>query len=117
MKYQQYLPILVSILVIILVAFLQRHSRSLAAISATMPINIPLSLWIVYALSEGDRTTIDQYTSGMVIGIVPTVGFLIAVWFASRMGLKLVPIILSGYTTWMLVLLGMMALRNMLGFI
>jgi hypothetical protein len=115
MKYQQTLPVLVSILVIILVAILQRQSRSLAAITATMPVNIPLSLWIVYALSRGDRPTLDQYTSGLVIGIIPTVGFLIAVWFASRVGLKLVPMILVGYACWMVVLLGMIGLRKIFG--
>lgn len=115
MKYQQYLPVIVSILVIILVAFLQRHSRSLAAISATMPINIPLSLWIVYALSEGDRPTINQYTSGLTVGIGPTVGFIIAVWVASRLGLKLVPMIVVGYLTWLVVLLGVINIRKIAG--
>jgi hypothetical protein len=115
MKFQQILPVVVSILVIILVAVLQRHSRSLAAITATMPVNIPLSLWIVYALSEGDRPTIAQYTSGMLVGIVPTVGFLIAVWFASRLGFKLLPMILFGYTAWMVVLLGVIGIRKILG--
>jgi hypothetical protein len=80
-----------------------------------MPVNIPLSLWIVYALSEGDRSILSQYTSGMVIGIIPTVGFLMAVWFASRLGFKLVPLVLFGYTTWVVVLLGIVGLRKMLG--
>ena len=115
MKFQQTLPVVVSILVIILVAVLQRQSRSLAAIAATMPVSIPLSLWIVYALSQGDRPAMDEYTSGLVVGIIPTVGFLIAVWFASRLGLKLVPMILVGYASWGVVLLGIVGLRRIFG--
>jgi hypothetical protein len=50
---QRILPVLVSILIIISVAVLRQYSKTFAAIAATMPINIPLGLWIVYAGEQG----------------------------------------------------------------
>jgi hypothetical protein len=49
MKWQDVLPILASIVVIILVAIFERQSKLVAAITATMPLTAPLALWVVYA--------------------------------------------------------------------
>jgi hypothetical protein len=36
----------------------------------------------------------------MVIGIIPTLGFVIAAWLCARAGIKLVPMLAIGYLVW-----------------
>jgi hypothetical protein len=106
-KSQNIVPVIVSITVIILVAVLQRHSKLAAAITATMPLSMPLALWIVYASAGGDR--------GTLIGMVPTIGFVVVVWLAARADMKLVPMLLVGYGVWGIILALVVTLRRGLG--
>ena len=65
-----------------------------------MPIGATLALWIVYSSNEGDPQTMDQFSQGLLIGILPTLGFLIVTWLAARAGWKLIPILFLGYAVW-----------------
>ena len=47
MTFSRFFPILISIAILVLIAFVQERSKFLAAIIATMPVMIPLSLWVV----------------------------------------------------------------------
>ena len=100
MKIQNILPVVASIAIIILVAIIEKQSKFVAAITVVMPIAAPLSLWIVYAANDGDRQVMIDFSQGMLIGILPTLGFLLAAWLGSRAGLKLIPMILMGYSVW-----------------
>jgi hypothetical protein len=93
-------PVIVSILIIIAVAIVRAHSRTLAAVMATMPINVPLAMWVIYAGANGDRSTMTQFTQSMLIAIVPTVVFIAVVWLAARAGWRLAPMLLVGYLAW-----------------
>jgi hypothetical protein len=115
MKWNEVLPVFLSIVVIILVAVLEKQSKLLAAITATMPLTIPLALWIVYSSSQGERGAMVQFTQSLALGLVPTLAFTIALWLGAKAGLKLVPIILSGYAVWAAVLLVLIFLRHWLG--
>lgn len=113
MKWQDIIPIIISILVIIVVAVVQKYSKLAAAVTATMPLTAPLALWIVYSLNDGEREATAQFAESMVIGVIPTVGFLIAIWLAARAGVKLVPMIGIGYGVWTAVLLLTLLLKNL----
>jgi hypothetical protein len=115
MKWNDFLPVVISILVIILVAVLEKYSKLFAAITATMPLSAPLALWIVYASSQGDQAAVQEFTSGLLMGIVPTLAFLVAVWLAARAGMKLAPILLLGYAVWGGVLLAIVGVRRLMG--
>jgi hypothetical protein len=88
--------------------FLLSHPSSLSririswllAITVTMPIGATLALWIVYAANNGDPQTMVDFSRGMMFAIIPTEGFLVVNWLASRAGLKLLPILLMGYAVW-----------------
>jgi hypothetical protein len=67
---------------------------------ATMPINVPLALWVVYAGANGDRGTMAEFTGSMLIGIFPTVFFLVVVALAARAGWRLAPMLAAGYAVW-----------------
>ena len=93
-------PVVVSITIIIVIAVVRAYSRTLAAITATMPINIMLALWIVYAGERGDQTAMVEFTGSMVIGVVATLFSVIGMWLASRAGWRVAPTIVAGYTAW-----------------
>jgi hypothetical protein len=115
MKWQDILPVLVSIVVIVAVAVLEKQSKFIAAITATMPLTAALALWIVYSSSEGDGDSMTDFSLGLVMGIVPTVAFAVAAWLAFRAGLKLVPALVVAYGTWAIGVGILVGLRKTLG--
>ena len=115
MKTQDILPVMLSILVIILVAVIEKQSKLFAAITATMPLAAPLALWIVYSSSGGEPKAVSNFTLSMVLGFLPTLAFIVTVWLAARAGLKLLPMIGAGYGVWALGALLIYLLRNFLG--
>lgn len=115
MKTQDILPVVLSIVVIILVAVIEKQSKLAAAVTATMPIGATLALWIVYASNDGEQKTMEQFSTGLFIGIIPSIAFLIAAWFSARAGLKLGPMLLVGYIVWGVVLGLVLLLRRILG--
>ena len=102
MNLQKILPVATSIGIILLVAVLRERSRTLAAIFATMPINMPLAIWVV-ASGVGDEQlnpVIALLTRNMLIGFIPTFVWLGIVFLAMRAGWQLIPAILTGYAVW-----------------
>ena len=94
------LPVLVSIAIIIAVAILRQYSPAIAAIAATMPINIPLGMWIIYAGADDKQAALVDFTQAALINIVPTIAFLVVAWQMTRAGYGAVPAILVGYIVW-----------------
>jgi len=115
MKFQEYLPVAISVLVIILVAIVQKQSKLAAGVTATMPVTIPLALWIVYNSSKGNQAEVVQFTNGMINGIISTIAFVFAIWVGSRLGLKLGSLIGLGYIAWGLTLAVVLVIRKATG--
>jgi uncharacterized membrane protein (GlpM family) len=115
MRSQDILPVLVSILVIILVAVLEKQSKLFAALVATMPLSAPLALWIVYSSHAGDKAAVTQFSLSLLLGILPSIGFLITVWLGARAGMKLMPMLVTGYLVWAVGATVLYLLRNTLG--
>lgn len=115
MKTQDIVPVLLSIVVIILVAVLEKQSKFAAAITATMPIGATLAIWIIYSANSGDQQTMKDFSVGLLMGIIPSIGFLFAAWFSFRAGLKLMPMLLVGYAVWGALLGLIIYLRNLFG--
>ena len=100
MKSQDILPVILSVLIIIIVAILEKQSKVIAAITATMPLTAALALWIVYTSANGDKTATSKFSLSMIFGFIPTFFFMVAAWLAARAGWKLSGILLAGYGTW-----------------
>ena len=98
--WRQAVPVVISILIIILVAVVRAHSRTLAAITATMPVNVPLALWIVYAAEGGNQGALVNFIASLFIGIAGTAACVGAMWLSARLGLRLAPTIVLGYLAW-----------------
>ncbi|MDL1900517.1 hypothetical protein FBR02_07080 [Anaerolineae bacterium CFX9] len=99
--WQKILPVLISIGIIIVVAVLRNQSRTIAAIAATMPINIPLAIWIFSAgTAPNDQDGLVHFIESMMIGLIPGMIFLFVAYFAARAGWGTLPIILVGYLAW-----------------
>src|SRR5690606_41912182 len=80
---QQWLPVGISILIIIAIAVIQSYSKTIAAITATMPLALPLALWIVYAANRDNPAAITEFTGSLVLGVLATLIFAVAPWLAS----------------------------------
>ncbi len=65
---RQVMPVVVSIVVIIAVAVVRSYSKTLATITATMPVNIPLAMWIVYSGENGDHDTVARFAGSLFAG-------------------------------------------------
>jgi hypothetical protein len=115
LKIQDVLPVAISVLVIILVAVIEKQSKVFASITAAMPLTMPLALWIVYSSSGGDKIVVSSFSQNLFLSLLPTVAFVIAVWLAARAGIKLVPMIGIGYLVWALGSGLMMLVRRWLG--
>lgn len=98
--WQRILPVIVSILIIIGIAIARQYSRTLASILATMPINVPLGLWVVWAGADGDPKQMETFSQGMLLGIFPTVFFIAAAYLCFKAGLTLIPTLIIGYVVW-----------------
>ena len=115
MKSQDVVPVLLSSVVIILVAVFEKQSKLFAAITATMPLTVPLALWIVYSSSGGNKEAVSQFTLSLFMGLLPTLAFVITIWLAARSGMKLAPMLITGYGVWSIGALILYLLRNTLG--
>jgi len=114
MRTQDVFPVVISVLVIILIAVIENQSKTIAAITAVMPLTAPLALWIVYSSSGGEQAAMSEFTLGLILGLLPTLGFAVAAWLAVRGGWKLGPVLLVGYGTWGIGTLLIALLRNLL---
>ncbi|KAA3648035.1 MAG: hypothetical protein DWQ07_03315 [Chloroflexi bacterium] len=106
------IPVLVSIGVIIFIALISESSRLVAAIAATFPLTAPLSMWVVFSNAGGQQSALVDYTTGLLVGIVPTLGFLLATWLAARVGWSLWPTLGAGYGAWIIILILILTIRR-----
>jgi hypothetical protein len=109
------LPLMISFLVLTAVTILQRSSRLAAALTATMPLTIPLALWIVTAGDPDEPQAMTEFTRGLLWSIWPTVLFVIVIWVASRAGWRLAPTIGAGYLAWGLGVALILGARRVIG--
>ena len=70
MRSQDVVPVLLSIVVIILVAVLEKQSKLFAALTATMPLTAPLALWIVYSSNGGEKEAVSNFSLSLLLGLL-----------------------------------------------
>jgi len=114
MPWHKLIPVLVSILIIVAVAIAREYSRPLAAITATMPLAIPLSLWIAWAAEHGSRSAMSSLSGAMLISLLPTLLFALVAWLALRAGWRLLPTLALGYAVWGLATAAVFGIRALL---
>ncbi|MBT3314267.1 MAG: hypothetical protein HN390_06600 [Anaerolineae bacterium] len=115
MKSQEVLPVLISILIIIAVAFLQRQSKLAAAIISTTPIRAALAIWVIYAAVNGSKEAVVKFNQSVALSLIPTFLFAVGAWYAARADMKIGGILLSGYGTWAIATGILYLLRQRLG--
>jgi hypothetical protein len=107
MNFQRTLPVITSIVIILLVALLRDRSRVMAAVIATMPINVPLALWVVSAGSNGDSQVAADFMRATLISLVPSIIWLGFVYLAARAGWNIWTAMGLGYAVWGLLVAGL----------
>jgi hypothetical protein len=97
---QKTLPVITSIAIIIAVAILRDRSKTLAAILATMPINIPLALWVVFGTGSHEQRDVELFVRALLPGIIATTVWIAVVFVALHFGMRLLPAVGIGYVVW-----------------
>ncbi len=92
--------VLISLAVIIVVAWIGERFRGLAGILATMPLTIPLTMGIVYRSSGRDLGATAEFAQGAVRGIVATGVFVLASWLILRRRWPFPLVLVGGYAAW-----------------
>lgn len=105
------LPVFISIAIIISVALLRERSRTLAAVLVTLPINIPLSMWIVARGDDGNAKIIYDFARSTVIGLGIALMWILIVFFALRAGWGLPAALASAYGVWIVLIAALFVLR------
>ena len=109
MNWQKILPVATSILVILAVAVLRDRSKVLATLFATMPINMPLALWVLASGSDATSSTLAEYARLFFISLIPGLIWLAVVYIALRGGWSLPGSLLAGYVVWGILIAGLYA--------
>jgi hypothetical protein len=107
MNWQKALPVITSVLIILVVAFLRDRSKTLATIFATMPINMPLALWVLVGSGPEDSAVSAEYVRALGVGLVPAFLWLGVVYFGLRFGWSLIGAICAGYAVWAVLMAGL----------
>jgi len=101
MNFQKALPVITSIAIILIVAALRERSRTAAALFASMPINIPLALWVVFGSGGAvDPQAEALFLRNIGVGLLTTLVWVGVVYAGLHFGLALLPAILVGYVVW-----------------
>lgn len=104
MNLQKTLPVITSVLIILVVALLRDRSKTLATIFATMPINMPLALWVLVSAGTDNPVVTAGYVRTLVVGLVPAFLWLGVVYLGLRLGWSLLGAIAAGYVLWVVLI-------------
>ena len=107
MTYQKALPVVVSICIILAVAYLRNRSRTLAVILGTMPINLPLALWVTFGGSGASQEEIVAFVRSLLWGLAATGVWLVVLYLVVRSGGSLALGIGVGYFAWAALIVGL----------
>jgi peptidoglycan/LPS O-acetylase OafA/YrhL len=100
MNWQRLVPTLTSIALILVITFLRDKSRTLAAIIAVTPINIPLALWIVSGATGDDPASLADVSRALFVGLIPVFLWLVTAFLAFRAGWSLWATFGLAYLVW-----------------
>jgi uncharacterized membrane protein (GlpM family) len=92
--------LLLTNLVILSCVRIGKTMPTLGGLIATMPITSLLVMLWLYRDSRGDTLLLGRYTSGVLLGIGPTILFFLAVWFCLRRGVPFGLALSAGMAAW-----------------
>lgn len=101
MSTQRIIQLFISFGILTLIAFLSEKSRVIASTVAVMPLNITIALWFIANSPGNDAALTADFTRMMLIGLVPTIFFIVTCWFGFRQGWSLGRVLVLGYGVWL----------------
>jgi len=89
-----------AMVILVTVAFIGEHYRSIAGIVTAMPLQIPLAMWIVYTSTSGNTSQTSEFARAAFFGIIPTGIFCLICWFTLSKGWSLARVLFLSYGVW-----------------
>lgn len=99
------LQIVISLVVIAVVAFVGDRWRGVGGIIASMPLTIPLTMFIVFLNTNRDPIATSEFLRSAIGGIVATCVFTLVAWLAMRQRWPIGWALAGGYAGWGVTLL------------
>lgn len=94
---------IIGVLVLISVSLLQKRYPFLAAITSSMPVMVPITLWMLLSDNGNNSTEGFEYTSSLVIGVFATLCFVLGCLVALSYRLDVWLVFALGWSAWLLV--------------
>ncbi|WP_306534245.1 DUF3147 family protein [Geobacter sp.] len=98
---QTFIKALISLAIIIACAKIGKRFPTLGGLIATMPLTSLLVLLWLWSESPGDYQLMEEYTRGVLWGIIPTVLFFVAAFFLFRRQFSLPLVLTASFGVWL----------------
>lgn len=89
-----------AMVILFVVAFIGERYRNVAGIVTSMPLQIPLAMWIVYTSTGGNTEQTAEFARAAFYGIIPTAVFCAVCWFVLAKSWPFPRVVLMAYGIW-----------------
>ena len=90
-----------AMVILVIVAFIGERYRNIAGLLTSMPLQIPLAMWIVYTSTGGQSEQTAQFARAAFYGIVPTAMFCLTCWLVLAKGWPFPRVVMTAYGVWL----------------
>ena len=97
---QDFLPVFLSIIILLIVTILEKQSKNFTSVAATMPVTITFALLIAYSAYKGEEIVVRSFAQNLLFNLFLTAMFGFAVSLPARSGLRIILILDKEYTVW-----------------
>jgi len=99
---QVLLKTIVSVIIILCATGLARRYPSLGGLIGVMPLTGALVLVWTYLENKGDRAVIENFATGSLLGIIPTMLFFLVAFLGIKKGYSLPVVLSGGFGAWLI---------------
>ena len=97
-----YFKLLLSVIIIVSATQLGRYFPTLSGLIATMPLTGAIVLIWLYSDNPGNFRLMENYTTGALWGIVPSIFFFLVAYLCFRKELPLTTTLVFSFGVWLL---------------
>jgi uncharacterized membrane protein (GlpM family) len=98
---QLFIKVALSVVIILAATAIGKKLPATAGLIGVMPLTGALVLVWMYLESNGDASTMQQFTKGALWGIVPSILFFVVALLCFKRGLPLPLVLVSSFGTWL----------------
>jgi len=98
---QVLIKVALSVVIILAATAIGKKLPTTAGLIGVMPLTGALVLVWMYLESNGDANTMQQFSKGALLGIVPSILFIVVALLCFKRGLPLSIVLVSSFAAWL----------------